>query len=65
MAKSRDVVKERFWRGVIQRLEASGLGTRRFCEREGLSEDRLYWWRRSLRGDQGRRPPGTVPAPRD
>jgi len=60
MAKSRDVVKERYWRGVIRRLEASGLGTRRFCEREGLPEHRLHWWRRRLRGDQGqtRRPPG-------
>jgi hypothetical protein len=44
---------------VIQRLEASGLGARRFCEREGLSEDRLHWWRRRLRGDQGRHRPGT------
>src|SRR5208282_2288291 len=59
MAKSRDVVKERYWRGVIRRLEASGLGTRRFCEREGVPERRLYWWRRRLRGDQDgtRRPP--------
>ena len=30
-------------------MEASGLGVRRFCEREGLSEHRLYWWRRKLR----------------
>ncbi len=60
MAKSRDVVKERFWRGVIRRLEASGLRARRFCEREGLREHRLHWWRRRLRGDQrrSRRPPG-------
>jgi len=59
MAKSGDVVKERYWRGVIRRLEASGLGTRRFCEREGVPERRLYWWRRRLRGDQDgtRRPP--------
>jgi hypothetical protein len=49
MAKSRDATKERYWRGVIGRFEASGLGPRRFCEREGLSEHRLYWWRRTLR----------------
>lgn len=54
MAKSRDVVKERYWRGVIRRLEASGLGTGRFCEREGLPVHRLHWWRRRLRCDQGR-----------
>jgi hypothetical protein len=49
MAKSRDSAKERYWRGVIQRFEASGLGVRRFCDREGLPEHRLYWWRRTLR----------------
>ena len=59
MATSRDLAKERYWRGVIRRFEASGLGVRRFCEREGLSEHRFYWWRRTLRQrDQGqaRRP---------
>jgi len=54
MAKSGDAVKERYWRGVIRRLEASGLGPRRFCERERLPEHRLHWWRRRLRGGQGR-----------
>lgn len=49
MAKSRDSAKEQYWRGVIQRFETSGLGVRRFCDREGLSEHRLYWWRRALR----------------
>lgn len=61
MAKSRDAAKERYWRGVIRRLEASGLGPRRFCERERLPEHRLHWWRRRLRGDQRRtrHPPST------
>jgi len=54
MAKSRDAAKERYWRGVIRRWEASGLGPRRFCEREQLPERRLHWWRRRLRDDQGR-----------
>jgi len=59
MASSRDVAKERYWRGVIRRFEASGLGVRRFCERENISEDRMYWWRRTLRRrdqDQARCP---------
>jgi hypothetical protein len=59
MAKVRDAAKERYWRGVIKRFEASGLGTRQFCERNRLSEHRLHWWRRTLRQrDQGsaRRP---------
>ncbi len=54
MGKSRDAAKERYWRGVIRRFEASGLGVRRFCKREGLSEHRFHWWRRTLRRrDQG------------
>jgi hypothetical protein len=59
MAKSRDSAKEQYWRGVIRRFEASGLGARRFCQREGLSEHRLHWWRRTLRQrdqDQAGRP---------
>jgi hypothetical protein len=59
MAKARDAAKERYWRGVIRRFEASGLGARQFCEREGLSEHRLHWWRRTLRQrdqDQAGRP---------
>jgi hypothetical protein len=59
MAKPRDAAKERYWREMIRRLEASGVGPRRFCEQERLSEHRLHWWRRRLRGNQGRRPPGT------
>jgi hypothetical protein len=49
MAKSRDGTKERYWRGVIRRFEASGLGARRFCKQKRLSEHRLHWWRRTLR----------------
>lgn len=59
MAKSRDSAKERYWRRMMRRFEASGLGPRRFCEREGVSEHRLHWWRRTLRQrdqSQARRP---------
>lgn len=53
--------RKRYWRGVIRRLEASGLGPRQFCKRQRLSEHRLHWWRRRLRRDQGqsRRPSST------
>ena len=49
MAKARDAAKERFWRRLIRRHVASGLGTRRFCEREGVLEHQFHWWRRTLR----------------
>ena len=49
MAKSRDAVKERYWRDVFRRQGASGLGVRQFCVQEGLPEHRFHWWRRNLR----------------
>ena len=36
MAKSRDLAKERYWRGVVRRFESSGLGARRFCAGRAL-----------------------------
>jgi hypothetical protein len=45
MAKSRDAVKERYWRDVFRRHGASGLGVRQFCVQEGLPEHRFHWWR--------------------
>jgi len=49
MAKARDAVKERYWRKVIRRQGASGLGVKQFCVREGLTEHQFHWWRRTLR----------------
>ena len=49
MAKSRDAVKERYWRKVIRQQGASGLGAKQFCAQEGLPEHRFYWWQRTLR----------------
>ena len=49
MAKSRDTAKERYWRRLLRRHAASGLGTRRFCAQEGVPEHQFHWWRRTLR----------------
>jgi hypothetical protein len=49
MGKPRDARKERYWRGVIRRHAASGLGTGQFCRKEGIAEHRFHWWRRTLR----------------
>jgi hypothetical protein len=49
MTKPRDAAKERYWRRLIQRHVASGLGTRRFCGQEGVPEHQFHWWRRTLR----------------
>ncbi len=53
MAKSPDAAKERYWRRLIRRQATSGLGTRGFCEREGIPESRFWWWRRTLRERDG------------
>lgn len=61
MAKSRDLVKERYWRGVVRRFEASGLGCRRFAPRKGSPSSVSIGGRESYdsgveaRSDAGRR----------
>lgn len=44
----RDMAKERFWRGVVQRQAGSGLGVRAFCRQQGLTESAFYAWRRTI-----------------
>ena len=45
----RDLQKERFWREVIEKREASGLTVREFCHNRALKEAKYYWWQRELR----------------
>ena len=45
----RSVEKERFWRGIMERQRASGLGMRPFCRREGIAESSFHYWKRTLR----------------
>jgi hypothetical protein len=44
----RSMVKEQFWRDVVKRHSASGLGVRAFCQRERLTESSFFAWRRTL-----------------
>ena len=48
----RDPALEREWRGRIRRHEESRLTVRAFCEQEGVSEHRFFWWRRRLKQDK-------------
>ena len=49
----RDPAKESHWRRVVRLQKKSGLSVRDFCEKEGLKECTLQWWRRELaRRDQ-------------
>jgi transposase len=44
----RDLVKERYWRRLLRRWQRSGLTTRAFCAKQGVSEANFHWWRREL-----------------
>jgi hypothetical protein len=66
MAKGlRDSKREAFWREVLGRQAASGLGVRAFCRQEKLAESAFHWWRRTItrRDAQGRppKPPAFLP----
>ena len=41
------------WSEILKRFEASGLGSRAFCRREGVSPSSFQRWRRRLREDAG------------
>jgi transposase len=62
--KSRDPVKEQFWRRTIAHHSRSGLSIRTFCQREGLETANFHWWRRALdRRDREVAPPPKLGRP--
>jgi transposase-like protein len=44
-----DKKKEKYWRDVFGRFQASGLPFRKFCEQEGISPNTFQYWRKELR----------------
>src|SRR5690606_26679475 len=51
----------RFWAQHIEGWKSSGLGQRRYCEREGIAVSTLQWWCRRLRENGGGDTPRFVP----
>ena len=41
-----------FWEAAIGLWSESGLSVREFCQREGLTENAFYSWRRKLRAEE-------------
>jgi len=37
------------WAEIVRQRETSGLFIREFCEREGIHENRYYYWQKKLR----------------
>jgi hypothetical protein len=59
MAKARSADRQRYWREVIERQQASGQSIVGFCSKEGLAPASFHAWKRRLRRPQratGRRP---------
>jgi hypothetical protein len=50
---SRDLAKEKFWRGMLRRFAAGGMSVRAFCRQHHLSEPSFYSWRRTIAGRDG------------
>ena len=46
--KSRDPLKEQFWRRTVAVHARSGLSIQAFCQREGLESWNFHWWRQAL-----------------
>lgn len=45
----RDPKKEAYWRQIIRRQQKSGLNVRQFCQKEKISENSFYSWRREIK----------------
>ncbi len=48
MASWRRAERERYWRSVIERQQASGLSVAEFCRRNDVADALFYRWRRKL-----------------
>jgi 4'-phosphopantetheinyl transferase EntD len=54
MAKAGSADRQRYWREVIERQQASGQSIVRFCSKEGLALASFHAWKRRLRRPQRR-----------
>jgi transposase len=48
MPHKRDLVKEKYWRGLLRQARRSGLTARQFCDQQGISQPSFYAWRREI-----------------
>jgi hypothetical protein len=53
MAKARTADRQGYWRGLIERQQASGQSIVRFCSEEGLAPASFHAWKRRLRPQRG------------
>jgi len=48
MAKARSAERQRYWRAIIERQQASGQSIVGFCSKEGLAPASFHAWKRRL-----------------
>lgn len=49
MSRGRNLEREQYWRGVMERQLASGVSIAEFCRQESISPPSFYQWRKRLR----------------
>jgi len=45
---NRDLEKEKYWLGIIDKYKGSGKSCSQFCKDEGVKADNFYYWRKIL-----------------
>ncbi len=55
--------RREFWQGVLARQAGSGLSIKSFCERERLSDQSYFLWKRKFRDEPGSAEKGMTFAP--
>lgn len=61
MVRGRRAERERYWRGVVKKQQASGLSVAEFCRQNDVADALFYRWRRKLAElDERNEPPQEV-----
>jgi len=53
------IERERMWLEMIEEARESGLPIREYCQKQGITEDQFYRWKRRLRNKLLQRPRGS------
>lgn len=46
--QSPEQTKAKFWQGHISDWKQSSVGIREYCQRQGISKDTFYYWRKKM-----------------
>jgi hypothetical protein len=43
-----DQIREKYWQGHISSWKKSSVGIREYCQKNGISKDTFYYWRKRI-----------------